>query len=233
LYRSRLSINSMVITLIIINVVVFLATQFLYIPVPQTLITGMIQKGRLNAALSASRYGLFLTLFSLFPVMIREMGWVWQIFTYMFLHGSLFHLFFNMYALYLFGISLESRWGWKNFLLYYLVTGVGAGFVTFLWNLWQNPFIPTIGASGAIFGIMLAFGLEFPQTVLLLFFILPVKAKYAAVIFGGIELLMIITGSMQRIGHFTHLAGLVFGLIYYLLFLKNRFRRRGNFYIYR
>jgi len=231
LYRSRLSINNIVITLIIINVVIYLFTQFLYFPVPQNLISSMIQKGRVNAALSVRRYGLFLTLFSLFPIMIREMGWFWQIFTYMFLHGSLFHLFFNMYALYLFGIPLERRWGGKSFLLYYLVTGVGAGIVTFLWNLWQNPFIPTIGASGAIFGVMLAFGLEFPETILLLFFILPVKAKYAAIIFGGIELLMIITGSMQRIGHFTHLAGLGFGLIYYFLFLKSR--RRRNLYFYR
>jgi membrane associated rhomboid family serine protease len=152
--------------------------------------------------------------------MIRELGWVWQFVTYMFLHGSFFHIFFNMYALFLFGRPLEERWGWKEFLSFYLITGVGAGIVTFFWYLMKNPFVPTIGASGAIFGLILAFGLEFPDTVLLLFFIIPLRAKYAAFIFGGIELVMILTGSLQGIGHLTHLAGLLFGYLYYLLRIR-------------
>jgi len=135
-----------------------------------------------------------------------------------------------MYALYLFGSPLEQKWGSGRFLVYYLLTGIGAGAVTFLWNNVRNPFIPTIGASGAIFGVMLAFGLEFPDTMLLLFFLLPVKAKYAAIIFGGIELIMLLTGSMQRIGHFTHLSGLFFGYVYYLLIIKRR--KRPRYYIY-
>jgi hypothetical protein len=144
----------------------------------------------------------------------------------MFLHGSFFHLFFNMYALLLFGRPLEDRWGRGEFFLFYMVSGVGAGLVTLLWNTFANPFIPTLGASGAVFALVLAFGLEFPDAVLLLFFLIPMKAKYAALIFGGIEVVMLITGTMTGIGHLTHLAGLLFGFVYYVWRIKGRYRRR-------
>lgn len=226
--RTGFDIKSIVIALIIINVVIFFMTQFSYFPPSGKFVNNLISKGKPAAALAIKRHGIFISLFSLFPLMILEMGWVWQFLTYMFLHGSIFHLFFNMYALLLFGRPLEERWGLKEFLAFYLVTGIGAGIVTFLWNLVSNPFIPTIGASGAVFGLVLAFGLEFPETVLLLFFIIPIKARYAALIFGGIELVMILTGSMQGIGHFTHLAGLLFGFIYYIIRIRGRssFRRK-------
>lgn len=219
-------IKSMVLTLVISNVVVFLFTQILDISVPSGLLNLTGKSGGLLASIFR-RYGLFITLFSLFPALILKLGWVWQVFTYMFLHGGFFHLFFNMYALYLFGRPLEARWGNREFLLFYLFSGVGAGIVTFVWNLFQNPFIPTIGASGAIFGVVLAFGLEFPDAMLLLFFFIPVRAKYAAFIFGGIELVMILTGTMQGIGHFTHLAGLLFGYIYYIWRIRGSFRITG------
>lgn len=219
--RTAFNVRSIVIGLVIINVFIFFLTQFNTFPIPERLLDSLLLKGKTSLAYAVRRYGLFLSLFSLFPAMIREQGWLWQFFSYMFLHGSIFHLFFNMYALFLFGRPLEERWGWKEFLSFYLVTGIGAGIVTYFWNLARNPFIPTIGASGAIFGIVLAFGLEFPDTVLLLFFIIPVRAKYAALIFGGIELVMILTGTFQGIGHLTHLAGLLFGYLYYL------FRIRG------
>jgi membrane associated rhomboid family serine protease len=215
-----------VIGLIIINVVVFLFTEFAQIPVPRRFLVSLAKRGQTGLASILQRYGMFITFFSLFPVMIRYYGWVWQVFTYMFLHGSLLHIFFNMYTLLLFGKPLEERWGKWEFLKFYFFTGVGAGIVTFFWNLATNPLIPTIGASGAIFGIVLAFGLEFPETVLLLFFVLPVKAKYAALMFGGIELVMIATGSLKGIGHFTHLAGLVFGFIYYQWWIRRRYRNK-------
>jgi membrane associated rhomboid family serine protease len=221
--RSGLRIRSIVTGLIIVNVVIFLGTEVLSLPAPDRLITSLAQKGNQTLALAFQRYGLFLTIFSLFPILIREFGWVWQVFTYMFLHGSFIHLFFNMYALLLFGRPLEQRWGKHRFLMFYFFTGVGAGIVTFVWNLFGNPYIPTIGASGAVFGIVLAFGLEFPDVMLLLFFFIPIRARYAAFIFGGIELLMIITGSMRGIGHFTHLAGLLFGYIYYVWRIKARY----------
>lgn len=230
MYRKRFApgfnVQSVVVGLIIINVVVFLLTEFAQIPVPRRFLVSLMRRGQAGLASILQRYGIFITFFSLFPVMIRYYGWVWQVFTYMFLHGSLLHIFFNMYALLLFGKPLEDRWGKGEFLKFYFFTGVGAGIVTFFWNLVSNPLIPTIGASGAIFGIVLAFGLEFPETVLLLFFILPVRAKYAALIFGGIELAMIATGSLRGIGHFTHLAGLLFGYIYYLWRIRGRYRRK-------
>jgi membrane associated rhomboid family serine protease len=224
--RRGFNIKSIVIGLIIINVVIFLFTEILNIPVPQQLISSLASKGNTTLALAFQRYGLFVTIFSLFPILIRQLGWVWQVFTYMFLHGSFFHIFFNMYALLLFGRPLEQRWGKSEFFLYYIFTGVGAGIITFFWNLVGNPFVPTIGASGAVFGLVLAFGLEFPDAVLLLFFLIPVRAKYAAFIFGGIELAMIATGSMRGIGHFTHLAGLLFGYIYYLWRIKNKYSKK-------
>jgi len=221
--RISMNIKSMVLTLVIINVIVFLFTQILNISVPAKLLSLTGKSGEILAVIFR-RYGLFITLFSLLPALIIKLGWVWQVFTYMFLHGGFFHLFFNMYALYLFGRPLEDRWGNREFLYFYLFSGVGAGIITFAWNLFRNPFIPTIGASGAIFGVVLAFGLEFPESMLLLFFFIPVRAKYAAFIFGGIELVMIITGTMQGIGHFTHLAGLLFGYIYYMWRIKGSYR---------
>jgi len=148
------------------------------------------------------------------------MGWVWLFVTYRFLHGRFLDIFFNMYALYLFGKPLEDRWGGREFLFFYLFTGIGAGIVTYFWNILNNPYIPTIGASGALFGVILAFGLEFPETILLLFFFIPIKAKYAALIFGAIEVVMLLTGSLKTIGHFTHIAGILFGYIYYLIRIK-------------
>ncbi len=230
MYKKRigggLNVQSIVVSLIIINVVVFLLSEVAHIPVPRGLLNALVSRGKTELAFIFQRYGLFITVFSLFPLLIRQYGWAWQVFTYMFLHGSLLHIFFNMYALILFGRPLEQRWGKGEFLKFYLFTGVGAGIVTFLWNLVSSPLIPTIGASGAIFGIVLAFGLEFPETVLLLFFIIPVRARYAALIFGGIELAMIATGSMRGIGHFTHLAGLLFGYLYYLWRIRGRYARR-------
>ncbi len=221
--RRAYSIKSVVIALVIINVVIFLLTEVMNIPMPRRLIASLSEKGSLTLAGAFDRYGIVITIFSLFPILIRQYGWVWQVFTYMFLHGSFIHVFFNMYALLLFGRPLEQRWGKSRFLMFYFFTGVGAGIVTLIWHLFGNPYIPTIGASGAIFGIVLAFGLEFPDALLLLFFLIPVRARYAAFIFGGIELLMIATGSMRGIGHFTHLAGLLFGYIYYVWRIKGRY----------
>jgi hypothetical protein len=138
----------------------------------------------------------------------------------MFLHGNGLHIFFNMYALFLFGRALEDKWGWKRFLAFYLVTGTGAGIVTFFWNLLQGSSVPTIGASGAIFGVLLAFGLEFPDVMLLFFFVVPIRARFAALIYGALELVFLLTGAMQRVGHFTHLAGLLFGYLYYLIGIR-------------
>jgi membrane associated rhomboid family serine protease len=225
--RYRMDIKSVVLLLVIINVIVFFLTRINNIPVPEHYINALVQKGKTAAAAAMQRYGLFTSLFGLVPVLILKLGWAWQVFTYMFLHGSFFHIFFNMYALFLFGRPLEQRWGTREFTFFYFFSGIGAGIVTFFWNLVTSPMIPTIGASGAIFGVVLAFGLEFPDTLLLLFFIIPVRAKYAALIFGGIELVMILFGRMGGIAHLTHLAGLLFGYIYYVMRIKKRYRGRA------
>jgi len=139
-------------------------------------------------------------------------GAIWQLFTYMFLHGGFLHLVFNMFALWMFGRELEHDWGTRFFLKYYLVCGVGAGVVTLL-ALWGQT-IPTIGASGAIFGILLAYGMTYPDRYIYLWFFLPIKAKYMVIIFGGLELVASINQTTPGIGHFTHLGGLAVGFLY-------------------
>ena len=218
LFRSRIELKSVVIVLIIINVGVFLLTRFAGPSLPFVPKTAVSQGTAVSFAIE--RYGLLFTLFSLFPAMIAKYGWVWQFVTYMFLHANGIHIFFNMYALFLFGRALEEKWGWKRFLAYSVVTGTGAGIVTFLWNLMQGSSIPTIGASGAIFGVLLAYGLEFPDVMLLFFFVVPIRARFAALIYGGLELVFLLTGVMKGVGHFTHLAGLLFGYLYYLIGIR-------------
>ncbi len=145
------------------------------------------------------------------PTMVVR-GAVWQLFTYMFLHGSFFHILFNMFALWMFGRDIEDAWGAREFLKYYLICGLGAGAVTVL-ALWGQP-IPTIGASGAIFGVLLAFGMLWPNRTIYLWFFLPIKAKYVVVLFGLIELVATFSYSADGIGHFTHLGGLAVGFLY-------------------
>jgi membrane associated rhomboid family serine protease len=152
-YR-RFDIKSIVVTLIIVNVIVFFISQINMFPLPERFLNTLVSKGKSHVAFALQRYGLFLSLFSLFPVMIRDMGWLWQFFSYMFLHGNFLHLFFNMYVLLLFGRPLEQRWGWKEFFVFYCATGVGAGVFTYFWNIFTSPLIPTIGASGAIFAVV-------------------------------------------------------------------------------
>jgi membrane associated rhomboid family serine protease len=139
-------------------------------------------------------------------------GAIWQLFTYMFLHGGFMHLLFNMFALWMFGRDLEHDWGTREFMKFYLVCGVGAGVVTQI-ALWGSP-IPTIGASGAIFGILLAFGMMYPNRLIYLWMFIPIKAKYMVVLFGLMELFSSMKYAADGIGHFTHLGGLLVGFLY-------------------
>jgi len=164
--------------------------------------------------------------FGLTPALVLTKYYVWQIGTYMFLHGDFFHIFLNMYALLLFGIPVEQLWGSKKFVIYYFFTGIGAGVVIFLINLFAggiSAYTPTIGASGAVFGLLLAFGVLFPNAELLVFFFVPMKAKYLVVLYGGIELMALLSsGTNSSVSHVGHLGGLFFGLIFFLIS-----RRRG------
>jgi membrane associated rhomboid family serine protease len=145
----------------------------------------------------------------------------WQLVTYMFLHGALWHILFNMYVLWLFGHALERVWGMRYFLTYYFFTGIGAGLTTVVVAIitGQDYYSVSVGASGAIYGVFLAFGMLFPnQPLFLLFIPVPIPAKYAVMILGGFALFASITGFLPLIGHITHLGGIIFGLI----FLKGR-----------
>jgi membrane associated rhomboid family serine protease len=151
-------------------------------------------------------------IFGLIPVKVWGEIALWQLATYIFFHGGFFHLFFNMFALWMFGSELERLWGSKKFLFYYMLTGVGAGFTVCAFT--PKAVIPTIGASGAIFGILLAYGTLFPNRIIYLYFLIPIKAKHFVIIFGVLELLAVWRYSADGISHFAHLGGIAFGLIY-------------------
>ncbi len=154
----------------------------------------------------------FLRLFGLIPVAVLKGGMAWQLATYMFLHGGFFHLAFNMLALWMFGGSVEEKLGSRRFLVYYFFTGIGAGVCTIL--LARNQFSITIGASGAIFGILLAYGMFFPNRIVLVFLLFPMRAKHFVMLFGLMELLASFSHTADGIGHFAHLGGLAFGYVY-------------------
>ena len=163
--------------------------------------------------------GRFEYYFGLVPAMFLK-GYVYQIVTYMFLHGGFFHIILNMWALFLFGSELEYFWGTREFTKYYFITGIGAGLIYTLFNF--HSYIPVIGASGAVFGLLLAFGMLFPERELILFALfIPIrmKAKYLVLIFGAMELLGLLMGG-GNIAHLAHLGGLAVGYVYL------RFKRR-------
>jgi membrane associated rhomboid family serine protease len=191
---------------------------------------------------------------------------VWQLVTYMFMHGGIWHIVFNMFALWMFGNVLENVWGPKRFLNYYLVTGIGAGMVHLLVTYlrisavtadlspeqinmvyaegysviqrgmnYQDPLMgrlnmllntPTVGASGAVFGILLAFGMMFPNSLIYIYFAIPIKAKYFVIIYGALELYSGIANSPgDNVAHFAHLGGMVFGY-----FLIMYWKRKGTLF---
>jgi membrane associated rhomboid family serine protease len=188
----------------------------------------------------------------------------WQIVTHMFMHGGITHIFFNMWALWIFGKTLESVWGSQRFLIYYLVTGIGAALFHELiiyiqigpdvaalkaaysvdriniklldeilrpgnpfYELGRNLHTPTVGASGAVYGVLLAFGMLFPNTPLFIIPIpFPIKAKWLVIGFGALELFLGVTRTGDNIAHFAHLGGMIFGFV--LIRYWNKFTR--NFY---
>lgn len=162
-----------------------------------------------------------------------------QFISYMFMHASFDHIFFNMFGLFMFGPVLEQVWGGKRFLFFYLFTGIGAGIVQELfWTYQLMPYIGsatmhiifqggiepiTIGASGAIFGILLAFAMIFPDAKLMLFFLpIPIKARYFVPMYALIELFLGVANfSGDNVAHFAHLGGALFGLILILIWKKH------------
>jgi len=136
----------------------------------------------------------------------------WQLISYAFLHGSFNHLFFNMFALWMFGLPIEKLWGSRKFVEYYVICVIGAGLVQLVVQYISGNIYPTIGASGAVFGLLLAYGVTWPNAKLfLIFFPVPIKAKWFVLIYGGVELIFGVTGAMPQVAHYAHLGGLIFG----------------------
>ncbi len=146
----------------------------------------------------------------------------WQFISYMFMHGGIGHIFFNLFALWIFGVAIENTWGTKTFVKYYFFTGIGAAILHMAINIGADPvmtaagpyFIPTVGASGAVFGILLAFGMMFPnREIYFLLIPFPIKAKYFVIMYGCFELFMGISSLQTGIAHFAHLGGMLAGFI--------------------
>ena len=179
----------------------------------------------------------------------------YQFITYLFMHADFTHLFFNMFAVWMFGSVLENTWGAKRFIFYYLVTGLGAALIQYvvfyfqieevnaqIANLMQTPGftaednlslihqkseflnnLTVIGASGSLFGLLLAFGMMFPNTLLYVYFLVPVKAKWFVMAYGAIELISGLRANpMDNVAHFAHLGGMLFGFIVIMIWKKNR-----------
>ncbi|MCF7833070.1 MAG: rhomboid family intramembrane serine protease [Candidatus Marinimicrobia bacterium] len=157
----------------------------------------------------------------LVPDLFTKHFFLWQPISYMFLHGGFMHLFFNMFALWMFGTELESQWGTKFFLKFYFISGIGAGILSAI--IQPASQIPIIGASGAIYGLLLAFGLMYPNRIVYLNFLIPIKVKYFVMIFAAIELFSSIGGGGDGVAHLTHLSGMAFG---YLFLLWNQTRKK-------
>jgi len=138
----------------------------------------------------------------------------WQLLTYALLHGNFNHLFFNMFAVWMFGTPLERAWGSRRFGLFLAVCVAGAAVAQLAVQLFEGGIYPTIGASGGVFGLLLAFGVMWPDNrIFLLFFPVPIKAKWFVLIYGAIELLLGFSRAMPGVAHFAHLGGMVFGAI--------------------
>ena len=181
---SSLLNGSVVSTIIIANVLVFIL-QILLIRTP------------------------FRVVFSLVPRLVLERGFVWQVVTYMFLHDGLFHLFFNMLIIWMFGSTLEQIWGGRRFLQYYFICGLGAAAFSFIFSF--NALV--LGASGAGYGILLAYGILFPHNQIYVMGIIPIKARTLVIVLGVFEFLSGLSGG-DGIAHFAHLGGMATGLVY-------------------
>ena len=161
----------------------------------------------------------------------------YQLVSHMFMHGSFAHIFFNMYTLFIFGNVLERVWGGQKFLFYYFVTGIGAALlhlgVAYLqlqgyisngnfMGVQSIMLTPTVGASGAIYGLLLAYGMLFPNNIMQLIFPpVALKAKWFVIIFGALELLLGLSGRGGNIAHFAHLGGMIFGYFLIMYWKKN------------
>lgn len=194
-------------------------------PVTQALLIANVAVFLLQSAVGAS----LIIWFALWPPLpsgpvVGPSFQVWQLVTYAFLHGSLGHLFFNMLALYMFGSEVERLFGPRSYLQYYFASVVAAALCHVVVVSWiGGPPIPTVGASGGVYGLLLAYGIYFPRrTVMLLFPPIPMPARVFVTLFAALELWFGVTGTASGVAHFAHLGGMLGG------FLMIQYRR-GKF----
>ena len=227
IFRTHSTTPPVVLNLIIANLVVFLAMK-LY-----------------DSNMMYANFAMFNVDFRCLGEADMTLFEPWQPLTYLFMHSAVdfSHIFFNMFSLWMFGRTLELEMGWKRFLIYYIVCGVGAALFQMgvaqidlahieigskAWYAYMST--PTVGASGAIFGLLLAFGLLHPNALISLIFPpITLKAKWFVIIYGVLELLLGVTGSMSNVAHFAHLGGMFWGWLL-LLWWRHQARKHNNYY---
>jgi len=184
--------------------------------IPTVIFILLVANGLLFALEQFPQFQNFLgRYFALWPVKSALADFYpWQLVTYGFLHGNTMHLVFNMFMLWMFGRELELIMGPRRFLTYYMTCVIGAGIVQLTVSYLTGSPNPTVGASGGVFGLLLAFGMAFPnRMIMLLFPPIPMKAKYMVVLFGILELYLGLSGSAPGIANFAHLGGMLFGFL--------------------
>lgn len=202
--------------LILANVAVFLF-QELIAPGMNSFFVNFLPA--VYSSVPLGRIDAFSILFGLVPGLAINKLFIWQLGTYMFLHGGFWHIFLNMFILWMFGTRLEGTWGTREFLKYYFLTGIAAGVANIVFHF--GSLVPTIGASGAIYGLLAAFALFYPDEPIYLYFLFPIKAKYFVLILAGIEFLS--SYNYDGIAHIAHLGGMVAGFFY----IKHRYHHWG------
>ena len=160
---------------------------------------------------------IFFQLFGLVPKLIWSEFMIWQPVTYLFFHGGIWHVLINMFVLWMFGSELERLWGKLRFLKYYFITGIGSGMITALLNL--SSITPVVGASGAVFGVLMAYGITYPNRTIYLYGIIPIRSMLFVIAVGFIAFVSSFDGT-SRISHITHLSGMIIGY----LILKRRWQ---------
>ncbi len=158
----------------------------------------------------SSAENLFFPLFGLVPNAVWSDFMIWQPFTYMFFHGDIWHVLINMFVLWMFGSELERLWGKKVFLNYYFTTGIGSGIITMFFGL--QSMIPIVGASGAVYGVLVAYGLTYPNRTVYLYGLIPIKSLWFTIGIGFIAFLSSFNNGSQ-ISHLTHLSGMIIGYV--------------------
>ena len=154
---------------------------------------------------------------SIIPLTVIH-GWIWSFVTYMFMHGGISHILFNMLGLFIFGRHVENQMGTKEFLLYYFVTGTLAGVFSFLvYYFTGNLRVALVGASGALYAVNFAYAVFFPDSVIYIWGILPLRAPVMVLVFTVISIFSAVSGSGGNVAHLTHLAGFGFGWIYFMV----------------